>query len=298
MKDIKDYEKEEKAIKYNKPKGRVLLFGFCFLFSIAIFIHSLHEIINVLVFDKINFDMNMVYIAFIFSLFILFGSIVQLIGYFGDEIIISESFIMIRKAAFGKVYKVSQRCIIAKDTTFTSVKGLDFYVIILYLKNGKRINTGDLNCKGKDINKIDEKFKFKKFTSRKALKEEGANLNNIQMNEGDFVSKTNHFIQVTTFFPLILLIIVVFLLASGFNYKCGVQESINVNGIVVNHKIEKNKDNETYNITVLEDKTNEKYNIMVNRIQYKEFYLRSKIKITGKKGKLGILFDIMIQKVK
>ena len=238
-----DFGKEGNVITYKKHKGRFFMCVYMFLFGIFLFVVTLKKIIDTLIYGKLDFDMLGTYLVFFCSLFFLLLSIGSLISYLGNKIIISDSFITIGKAAFGKKYTISPKCIMAKYTVFTSYNMAN-YQILLYLKNGKKINTGCLNCKGKEeFDKINKEFKCKEITDRKMLKEEIANLKNGEINEGDFVKQTKYLLKILTLFPLIMLIIGVFLLSSGFNEKCGAQDNFHVTGIVLDKKAEKNKNN-------------------------------------------------------
>lgn len=293
-----DFGKEGSIIQYEKLARKAFGPGFLFLFGMFIFVLFLPDIIDVLVHGKLNFDMTGSYIEVLFPLSFLGLSIGGLLNYFGNKITISESFIKIRKTAFGKTHIISPRCVRGKFTLFTSVRGREEYRIILYLKNGKKISTGCLNCNSKEFDKINKEFKFKEIIDRRMLKEKLANLNNEEIDNGDFVTKHNYFLKMITFFPLILLIIGVFLLSSGFNEKCGVQDNFHVNGVVVDKKAGKNKNSVYYNIRVLEDNTSKEYNIDVDSKSYEYCNLNGKLQITGKRGSMGILYDVYFRKMR
>lgn len=294
----KSLKKAEEIIKYKKPKGRVILYGFLFLFGMFMFIFSFRDVIDALICGKLHFDMINSYIVLMFSASCLLLSIGSLLSYFGNKITISEPFIKIKRVALGKTYIISQSCIMAKSTVFTSVKGMVNYQVLLYLKGGKKINTGPLNCKARDFYEIDANFKYKNITNRKKMKEERAKLKNVEIADGDLKIKTNYLFQMLTFFPLIVLTIGIPLLVSGFNYKCGVQNNFHVSGIVLDKKLEKSKNIAKYKLVVLEDNTSEKYKIDVSSNVYDRYNVNSKIKITGTKGSLGIPYGLRFIKEK
>ena len=214
MKETKnDCDKVVNEIKYKKLKGRVWGYGFLFFIGSFLLIFSLRDITDIIISGKLYSDKNDLYGVLMFSSFCLLLSIENLLGYFGNKIIITESFIIIRRAALGKTYTISKRCIMAKTMVFTSAKVMDQYQILLYLKNGKKLNTGLLNCKGEEFNRIDNEFKCKRITKRKILKEELANLKGVEIDEGDFGVKTNYLFPLLTYSPLVLLIIAGYLLA-------------------------------------------------------------------------------------
>jgi hypothetical protein len=296
MKDTKsDFNKDENAIEYLKPKARIFLYGFIFVFGLCMFIISLGDILDVLINGKLNFDIRDSYVVIMFSDFCLLLTIGRLLGYFGNKIFISGTFIIIKRAAIGKMYKVSQTCLLTKSVIFTSAKGIDDYKIFLYLKNGKRIGTGYLNCKGEEFEKIYNNFKCKGMTNKNAWKRERINSQKVKIGEDDLVIKNNYFFPLLTYFPLISLIIGAFLVASGFNYKYGNQENFHVRGIVTDKKIAKNKGNIYYKIVIKDSNTSEEYTIDVNRNTYDKYESDKKINIYGTKGSLGMLYDIYLQ---
>lgn len=294
----KDSAKDGNVITYEKVIGRFFICGFIFLFGMILLSTTLNKIVDVLIYGKLNFDMGGTYLVYFCSLFFLLISVGSLIGYFGNKITISDSFIVIRKAALGKKYTISQKYIVAKQTVFTSYK-MDNYQIILYLKNGKKVNTGLLNCKGKEeFEKINRELKFEEIISSKMLKEKIAKLKNDEINENNFVKQTNYFLKLITLSPLIILILGIFLFSSGFNEEYGMQDNFHVTGIVVDKKAEKDKNNINYNIVVLDDNTSQKYKIDVNSNVYNYCDLNNKINIIGKRGSLGILYNIYFLKGK
>ncbi|GMQ57212.1 hypothetical protein AN1V17_16070 [Vallitalea sediminicola] len=284
-----NFNKEESLIKYAKPKFRVFVNIYLFIIGLAMFIYPLVEIIDTLMYNKINFHIIGLYATLIFASLMLLISINSLLSYFGNKIYISDGFIKIKKASLGRMYLISKKCVIGKKTIVTR-KGMDNYQILLYLRNGKKINTGLLNCKSKDFNKIDNKFDFKKIRNKNELKEEQANY---EIEESDYLTKTNYLIPIISFYtPLIVLIIIISLLSSGYNHKYGEQDDFQVNGIVIDMNSEGDSDNTDYTIVVLEDYTLVKHKIDVSRNTYNKYEINSKIHILGTRGSLGIIYGI------
>lgn len=202
MKEIlSNYGEDTRELRYEKYKGRVYIYILFLFIGFLLLAFSLVDITSGTY--KENTD---VYGVFIFSLFSLIISIGNLLSYFANKITISESFIIIRRAVLGKTYVIPKKNIIAKTIIFTSARGMYQYQILLYLKSGKTINTGLLNCREDEFHRIDDEFKFKKVTRRKDLRWEKINFDADRIKKEDFKVKFNYFISVVSFVILASLI--------------------------------------------------------------------------------------------
>ncbi|MHC1686041.1 MAG: hypothetical protein AB6733_24450 [Clostridiaceae bacterium] len=279
----------EIELKYKKLRGRYIGTTLLLLFFGLIFIVSLGQVIGLLTSDKIEFDAIWSYIMLMFSsaMVAFFTELLQ--SYIGNKITISDFFIKIRRGALGKTYTIAKSAIIAKQSVCMSIKGRDTCKVIFYLKNGKKISTGDLNCYLEDFNNIDKVFKFKRFSDLKLSKLDKANLKTVELNENDYVTKTNYLFRSLTFVPLILSIVVAILLFSGFN-SIGSNDNFLINGTVVNKKAEENKKSIHYEITVQSNTTY--YDIDVSKNIYLFCYVNENITIKGNRGRLGIPYNI------
>ncbi len=304
---------EGNLIKYTKYRGRVFLYAYLLLVGAYIFIFSVLNISNVLLYNKYKFDLIISYGMLMFTLFIIFISIFNLIDYFSNKIFISDLFIKIKRATLGKEYIISKNCVVGKQTIITSVKGMNNSKVLLFLKNGKTISTGHLNCKTKDLNIINNMLDFKEISDRKSLKKSVENkdsmlstlsktvdskrtlLLNNKINENDFKVRTNYIFPVITFSPLILLLIIASLLFTGYNHKYGKQEKIEIRGKVYDMKIEKQENDTNYMIVVLEDTTHEDYQIDVSKDIYYQYNINEGIMISAIRGSLGIIYDIKFE---
>lgn len=280
---------DEKIIKYVKLKGRLFInLGFL-LVGITMFIICLKDIIDALVFNKVILDMKGSYTVFLFSVVCLLVSLRSLVSYFGNKIMISKDFLTIKRAVIGRVYKIPLKSIIGKRKVSSSSKGFNNYEIIFYLKSGKKISTGFLNCKDSEIDKIYSDFNFKEI--------EGSS---VHKNKSDFYRTETYdeelFIKANLFFPILsYMLIGVFvtgtiLLLSGANSKFGTQQNFKVSADIVNKQIVKNKGQ--YKFIVLSGDSSEKQEIVVDEHTYSQYEINHKINIYGKKGCLGIVYDL------
>lgn len=79
----------------------------------------LKDIVDILIYSKLNSNIKIEYIMFIvISAFLLVYSII-LLGYFGNKIIISGSYITIRRATIGKTYTISRKSIVTSRPMVT-----------------------------------------------------------------------------------------------------------------------------------------------------------------------------------
>lgn len=297
-------------VKYQKIKIRVFIFAFILLLGILISFLSFYWIISVLIAGEIDFNAKDIYLLFLFSIMLIYVSVRQLVVYYGNKITISNSFISIVRADKGKIYKIYKKSIIAKKkaVTFNRDRRSLFYrflgfspftigFISIFLKNGKMINTGPLNCSEEDLEKISKEFSCKEITGMKPWKKQVSDLIDYNTDDGYFIKKTNGFFPKITLFSVTSLVIGLFLLLSGFNEVIGIQESFHLSGKVVHMTIDKPirkgiGSKVEYKIEVLDDITHKKYDIEVNSNLYAQYNLNNKITIDGKRGSLGILYDI------
>ena len=280
------------VIRYRKGKGPLYLYAFIFLLSGLGFDISVPDMINVLVYGKLNFVIQSVYPMFLMALFSC-GILIIIYLVLYNKMILSNSFITIKRFELGKTYTIAKKCIIGKCMISKSTRGGDVYQIHIYLKNGKKISTGSMmHCDKYEANRI-----YEKIDCQPILEEEVKSFDFSAINAGDLVVNTNYIFLLTAYLPIILTVIGGLLLTTGFNYKYGVQKDFQVSGIVMNKETGESKGTVYYKIIVMEDNTSEKYRIGVNKKTYDQYAPDNKVSVVGKKGILGILYNIVFEKV-
>lgn len=279
-----EFRKVDYVLQYKKRKVKIVLYSFLLLINLIMFIPDFCIIINRLVFYKLDFVMFPLYVLFLISLLLIFIFSREIRSYFGNKIIISDAAITIKRAALGKTYIISKSCILGKR----AIESRGNKWIMIYLKNGKKISTGRLNCGHTVFENVYDEFKLEEVEN---IKTPVYADDNIDMDKEELVIRRNYLFPILSYFMLSIFIMGVLLLSSGFNYKYGSQDDFHISGTILSKGIQKGKV-EQYKIIVLEDKSTKEYSINVNSKVYKEFVLNSKISIRGKRGSLGILYNI------
>lgn len=173
--------------------------------------------------------------------------------------------------------------ILAKLPVFTSSKGIDNYQILLFFKSGKRVNTGMLYCKSNEFETINIRFKFRQISRKKEIKSEFT-----QDTTSRITISRNIAFPFLVYLPLIISVVTLWLLNSGFNTNYGIQSDFAINGIV----IEKSFDKDNATLVVIDNKSNKTYKIDVRKNIVDRFEERQKITIRGKRGSMGLLYNI------
>jgi hypothetical protein len=275
------------VIKYSKKK-KLYLCGIVLFFIASVgFIISLSHILVVLLYGKFDFDMPMMYIIFVFSLVLFALSIFVLLST-SNEIILSDANITINRFDIGKSYTVAKKCLLGKQLVAKSTKGKDAYRIDFHLKNKRVISTGIMRgCPETEAREI-----YEKINCPPILQDTLKNSESYVVAEEDFVVETNYVFLLIAYLPVILPIIGVMFLSIGYMHKHGVPEHFELSGIVLQKNITKSKGYEYYHFTVQEDDSAEEYSIEVGPTIYEEYSDNDRIDIIGKRGYLGILYDI------
>ncbi len=128
---LKDYiSSENEIVKFKKARGRVFLSGFLLLMGFLTLPASVYIIMDNIINVKLNFELMSYYVTAIFGSFCLILSVGFFLSYFLNKIVITNSHIIIRRGALGKVYIIPKSLILAKLPVFTSSKGIDNYQIL------------------------------------------------------------------------------------------------------------------------------------------------------------------------
>jgi hypothetical protein len=202
----KDFSKQGNVLKYEKKKWLVIFASFALIYFIPMFWGVLKNIISIFIYNKSNSNIKSQYIIFIaISAFLLVYSVI-LLGYFGNKIIISESYIIIKRAILAKTYTINRKSIIGSHTVMTP-KGSNYF-IIFYLESGKAISTGYLYCTNKEeLNKINNKLKFKPYMNIKNHSEKLDKVGN-----KDFIVENNFIVALPIyFFSMVIIVTILFL---------------------------------------------------------------------------------------
>lgn len=189
------------VIKYRKNKisilGDVLILIMFPLTIIGIVGQSAEMLKN----NVPGFSLSAPYFGTLFMLGLLQIAVGGMTGYIGNKITVSHSFITIKRPALGKTYIISKRILIAKQMV-SIINRIENYQIILYLKNGRKIKTGFLYCKGRgEFYKIYREFKCQEIAAGKNSHDPADD----EINQGDFIIKTNHFVKVLVLLPILMM---------------------------------------------------------------------------------------------
>ncbi|WP_066719588.1 hypothetical protein [Clostridium sp. Marseille-P299] len=289
---IKLEEGETLQFKPDKKKWHILAIAlFCpgWLFISLIFIVPCFS--NMFL-GSISFDSGSEYIGSIIILVIFVpGVLFYLMSYFGNQFIITDKRIIIRKSISGTVHKINFSDIYAYRHYSYATKGITNDNIWIYLKSGKLIQSGNLYIKKNNlsylINTLNSKLNHTLMT-----KVEYKEYKNQCKSNCDIKTSRNIVIQGISLFPFIAAFIMLVLYVCGFNEK-GKQTYIQVSGSVVKKSVNYSKDNEepSYDFIVIKDITEEKYKISVDKEIYYRFNEKDKVFIEAKKGSLGIVYD-------
>lgn len=279
-----DLKKVGYVLQYKKRKAKIYIFLPVLLFIMYMFFPMFGMLFGGLIFHKLIFNMFGLYFVLLFSIIGIFAIGRDVLSYFGNKIIISDSFVTIRRVVLGKTYIISKDCIVGKR----GFEGRNEKWIYLYLKNGKKVSTGCLHCSHKVFEKIYNEFDFDEIRNKKGLPDF---YNDVEITKDKFIVKTNYIFPVLNYLMLIVFIVGCIFLSSRFNYNYGPQDKFQINGTVVSKEISNGKANQ-YKMIVIEDNGPQEYNVEVSSKIYEKFDLKDKISITGKRGSLGILYDI------
>lgn len=289
---IKLEEGEKSQFKLDKKKWHILIIVlFCPACLLVPLIFIVPCFSNMFL-GSISFSSDPEYIYSIISLVIFVPiAILYPMSYFGNQFIVTDKRIMIRKGVSGTVHKINFSDIYAYKHYSYSAKGFKSDNIWIYLKSGKRIQSGNLYIKKDNLTYLIDTLNSKvnhTLTTKIEYKHYKK-----QCNTNCYVKTSrNVAIHSISLFPFITAFIMLVLYGFGFNEK-GKQTYIQVSGYVVEKSMNYNENNEesAYDLVVIKDITEEKYKISINKEIYYMFNEKDKVFIEAKKGLLGIVYD-------
>lgn len=285
-------EGETLQSKLEKKKRHILIIVlFCPCWLLLSFIFIVPCFSNMFL-GSVSFNSDVEYILSIIVLVIFVPcAILYPMSYFGNKFIVTDKRIIIRKGITGTVHKINFSDIYAYSHYSYTAKGFTSHNIWIYLKSGKRIQSGNLYIKKDNLSYLIDTLSSK-VNHTLMTKIEYKDYKKQCNTNCDIKTSRNVIIQGISLFPFITALIMLVLYGVGFNEK-GKQTYIQVSGSVVGKSVNYNEDNEEsgYDLVVIKDITEEKYKISVNKEIYDMFNEKDKVFIEAKKGLLGIVYD-------
>ena len=213
-------------------------------------------------------------------------------SYFINDLKITDKKVFVRKAISGRLVVMSFEDIRAFQCLKVTSRGINFYYIRFFLKNGKKIKSGNLYIKPNSLynlcNILYSKVGMEVNTRKeiKGLKQD----NECSCNVSVF---RNFILPVLCLGPFIISILMLLLFVSNANQKLGEQKSIEVSGVVTERYLGYSSKSKTtsYDFVIRDINSNQEYRLDVNSDIYNMFNENDGVLIKAEKGSLGIVYD-------
>jgi len=275
----------EKVIYKCEKKLWIVIAYICFLILfLIVFGIASKEIVSYYTEGNVIFDMVSDYSLMLITAIFIVILISAGVSYIFDIFLITNNYIVIRRGILGEICLIKRKQIVAKREIVITEKVAKCYKVEFLLKNGKIINSGDLHCNSSTYYDLNGKLNYPKVENKKDF------LNFKINSDNNVLVKKNLNFSIIGYGVYLILMIFSLLLFSGINEKYGEQKKFELHGI--SNKYTGYNKGTIYYISILEDQSQKEYNIHVSGDIYDSITPNKKIKVTGKTGCLGIVYDL------
>lgn len=241
---------------------------------------------------EISFSSEITYFASILCLIIFVPlSVLIPISYLGNDFMITNKRIFIRKGLQGILYKIDFEDIVAFTHLSQTSRGTTSHYICIYLKSNKMIKSGNLFINNDNLKDLlfvlNSKIKRIIISGKQYKKIKKCDYANY-----DIEIKRNILFPIISFAPFLIALMMLVLYVGGVNEN-GKQNDIKVFGFIEQKLIHYDKNNQIsgYSMVIIDEETNKKYDIDINDEIFSMFEDGDKVLIKAKKGVLGIVYD-------
>lgn len=291
-------EDENIVLRVKKRRGMWFLIGFMVPLWLLISLPFVVSCFNNVFMDRLSFRSDTEYTMSIFMLLSLIPiSFIITISYIVNDLVITDKKIIIIKGITGKTLFINFKDIRAFENLSVVSRGVVFNYIKFYFKNGKKTRTGNLYVKDDSLGDLLKAIggKVKSFIF---LREDIKRLKIDPKYKCEIKIRRNIIYPLLCFGPMIIALVMFVLYNANFNTRFSSPKDIQVYASIQERELNYKRKNKTmsYQFEVQDSQNGATYYVDVNEIIYKKYNVNDRILIKAKKGSLGIVYDISINR--